>query len=205
MQSDTKHAVMVVINRVRVAAVAISFMLTLQCFHPNASSQSLNTSRAASQSNDEHIRRVLERLEPDNTLRYALESGKRGSGVHYTWMDEMRRRGIKQASFRIRFSRCPKQVNIEIVDAKYLQRYYRFDAKIDDESELKQITESGLDDALTDEILIRAQANLNQRAGAFRLKRLCGTLYLNLLDDELLPILDDLPDINTNCDCAAKN
>lgn len=151
---------------------------------------------ALSQSSDEHVQRVIAGLEPDNTLRVALERGDRGHGAHRAWMDKMSRLHVKQAAYKIRFVWSTAYKKLEIQDSTYLRHYYRFDSKISERSTLKRITQSGLEEALAREILSRARQNLNERAGDLQSKWLCGVLYLNLLDDEVLPILDEPADIN---------
>lgn len=145
---------------------------------------------------EERARRVLETLEPDNTLRYALEGGHRGTGPHHAWMDRMQGQGIKQASYVIRFVWTPRARKLDIEKTFYLTRYYRFDTKITDESKLKVIERSGLKRALERAILSRAREDLAQTARKMKTRWLCGVLYLNLLDDEVLPILDEPTDLN---------
>src|ERR1044072_3205573 len=96
------------------------------------------------QTPDERVRRVLETLEPDNSLRYALEGGHRGTGPHHAWMDQMQAQGIKQASYVIRFVWSPRTRKLDIEKTYYLTHYYRFDTKITGESKLKEIESSGL-------------------------------------------------------------
>lgn|SRR5215216_2022928 len=145
---------------------------------------------------EERVRRVLETLEPNNSLRYALEGGHRGTGPHHAWMDRMQDQGIKQASYVIRFVWSPRTRKLEIEKTYYLTNYYRFDRKITDESKLKALERSGLKRALERAILARAREDLVQTARKMKTRWLCGVLYLNLLDDEVLPILDDPTDIN---------
>lgn len=147
------------------------------------------------QTRDERVQRVIASLEPDNTLRVALERGDRGRGAHKAWMDKMRRLGVKQAAYKIRFVWSTAYKKLEIQDSTYLRHYYRFDSKISVRSTLKRIGQGGLEKALAREILSRARQNLNQRARDLQSKSLCGLLYLNLLDDEVLPILDEPADI----------
>src|SRR5262245_2288186 len=81
------------------------------------------------QSGDERVQRVIASLEGDNTLRIALERGDRGSGVHRSWMDTMRRFGVKHASYKIRFVWGPVFRRLSIQGTSYLTHYYRFDSK----------------------------------------------------------------------------
>jgi hypothetical protein len=203
MHSRTQRTIIRITNCVRLAAV-VTLILTLPCLYLNAAAQQSQVAQKDIQSRDEQVRQILESLEQDNTLRFALERGDRGSGVYYAWMDKMRQQKVKQASFRIRFAWCPKNKRLDITDTKYLRQYYRFDTRIDHRSALKEIRESGLEQALTDEILIRAKANLTQRARDLRSNWICGTLYLNLLDDEILPILDEPAEISSKCENASN-
>jgi hypothetical protein len=163
----------------------VLLVLTLPCLWPAAAQQSQGGSDA-----EERVRRVLETLEPNNRLRYALERGDRGTGPHYAWMDQMRDQGVKQAYYRIRFVWSPGIRKLDIEKTFYLTHYYLFDPHITDESKLNEIDKSGLKRALEDAILARARKNLRQRAREMKTQWLCGVLYLNLLDDEVLPILD---------------
>ena len=148
-------------------------------------------------SRDEHVQRIISSLEPDNTLRMALERGDRGKGLHRAWMDLMKRHGVKQASYRIRFVWSPTHKKLDIQDAVYLTHYYRFDSKISHGSRLKRISQSGLEKALVREILVRARRDVSQRVQNLGSRWLCGLLYLNLLDDEVLPILDEPADVSS--------
>lgn len=140
---------------------------------------------------DRQVQRIIASLEPDNTLRVALERGDRGNGIFRRWMKEMRQQGVKQASYRVRFVWSSTSKKVAIEDSAYLTHYYRFDSKISDAVSLKRIEQSGLAKHLAKEILVRARHNLTQRAREMASPWVCGTLYLNLLDDEVLPILDE--------------
>src|SRR5258708_14045458 len=64
---------------------------------------------------EEHIRDIVRELPADSALRRNLLQGARGNGVHYSWMDDMRKQGIKRAIVwvDIRFdSKCrPKKMS----------------------------------------------------------------------------------------------
>lgn len=204
MHSRTLRTIIREFNRARVVALLTSVILTLQCLYFNASAQDIQVVQTANQPRDEHVRQVLKSLEQDNTLRLALERGYRGSGVHYTWMDKMQQQSVKQASFRIRFYWETEFKKLKIVDTKYLRQYYRFDTAVDDQSINEQIRASGLEQELRNEILRRARANLAQRTRESGSGQICGTLYLNLLDDEVLPILDEPPDLSDDCKTGGR-
>ena len=172
------------VMRNAVSSATLAVLLTLSLGRmPKAQSQP--------QSGDGHVQRIITSLEPDNTLRVALERGDRGNGIFRTWMEEMRQHGVKQASYRVRFRWSPTSKKVVIEDSAYLRHYYRFDSKISDEMNLKRIEQSGLAKHLAKEILRRARQNLTQRTHDVLSPWVCGTLYLNLLDDGILPILDE--------------
>ena len=81
-------------------------------------------SLSAQQSAEKRIEQILKTLEPDNTLRYALEQGERGKGVHRAWMDKMQRFQIKQTSFIISFTWRNGIESLKITDVKFLRQYY---------------------------------------------------------------------------------
>ena len=179
---------------------AVLLVLTVPCLCAAQPSQRSNI-----QEPEERVRRVLENLEPNNSLRYALEGGHRGTGPHQAWMDQMQRRGIKQASYVIRFVWSPQNTKLDIEKTYYLNHYYRFDTKITDEIKLNEIDKSGLKRALEDAILTRAREDLAQTASKMKTQWLCGVLYLNLLDDEVLPILDEPTDVDGSSEQNCKH
>ena len=183
----TQSTVARVANRLKRAAVLL--VLAVPCLWSIAAARQPQGSHDV-QAPEERVRRMLEKMEPNNRLRYALERGDRGSGPHHAWMDQMQQQAIKQASYSIRFLWSPTRKNLTIEDTAYLTDYYLFDTKITDESKLNEINKSGLKRALERAILARARENLTERAREMKSEWLCGVLYLNLLDDEVLPILD---------------
>jgi hypothetical protein len=148
------------------------------------------------------VRRVIESLEPDNTLRLALERGRRGSGAHYLWMDTMRQYGVKQASFRVRVRRDGRALKVKVLDVKYLTHYYRYDSAIEDLYRVEQIRAAGLEAELRAEILRRAKADLPLLTRDGQPDFICGTLYFELLDDEDLPISTEMPQFDDD-DCMS--
>src|SRR4029079_10812590 len=95
MRLRTSH-MMRTIHRIGVAVVVTSAILMPQCLHFNTFALPVQDTNISNQSSAERIRELLATLEPDNTLRVALERGDKGSGMHYSWMDRMRRQGIRQ-------------------------------------------------------------------------------------------------------------
>jgi len=47
-----------------------------------------------------HLREVADALPVDSTLRQALRTELHGDGIHYFWMDEMKRGGVKCGKVR---------------------------------------------------------------------------------------------------------
>lgn len=150
----------------------------------------------------DRISLVLQTLGPDNTLRHALEEGMRGDGIHYFWMDMMKEGGVKQATFVIRFE---GSTDLKITSVKYLRQYYRYDTAIDDPSRIEQIRSIGLEQSLSSAILNQARGELIEETRAHGSRSLCGTLYLNLLDDEVLPVLTAPADIDYCANVKSAN
>lgn len=151
-------------------------------------------------SGEDRIKRVLQTLEPSNSLRGALELGHRGDGVHYPWMDSMRQFGVKQVAFEIGFRMNAETQDLKIKNIRYLRRYYWFD-NFASASTVEQIRGSGLEAILSAEISSRARLKVINYAHEDLTSEICGTLYLSLLDDELLPILNGMTQLE---DCKRE-
>jgi hypothetical protein len=121
------------------AIIVALFVLTLPGF---CRGQPQPAGVTSTQSQDDRLREILQSLEPDNTLRHALERGWRGDGIHYFWMDMMKERGVKQATFVIHFQGTK---DLKITDIDYLRHYYRYDMAIDEPSKIEQIRAIGLE------------------------------------------------------------
>jgi hypothetical protein len=176
----------------------IKVLVLILCFVSCVATQE---SSYAPQSAEKRVAQILETLEPSNTLRHALENGETGKGVHHAWMDKMQRLQIKQAAFVISFIWRNGIKNLKIRDVKFLRQYYRYDTQIKDQKTLREIQADQLEEDLRKAILIRAvefvpniMDNVGRTANA-KPTQAHGTLYLNLLDDEILPILDVMPNV----------
>ncbi|MDT7602434.1 MAG: hypothetical protein QOF61_431 [Acidobacteriota bacterium] len=158
-------------------------------------------SRSASPLSDDHIQEIIKSLEPDNILRRSLERGERGDGVHRAWMDKMRQHNIKQSSAILRFSWKGETTVVKIKEVLLLQQYYRYDTQIKGGNLLRRAREDGLIQELREVILARAQAAVHElikniaQTARRDIRRAHGTLYLNLLDDETLPVLNQMPTV----------
>jgi ethanolamine utilization microcompartment shell protein EutL len=45
---------------------------------------------------EKHIQQIMKELPSESLLRGLLLQGARGNGVHYAWMDELSKHGIKR-------------------------------------------------------------------------------------------------------------
>lgn len=107
---------------------------------------------------EEHIRSLVKDLPADSSLRRSLLQGARGNGVHYPWMDEMRKQEIKKAlvSVDIRFDHKgrPRQMSIKRVE--YFCQYEN-DRPISGNVRLDKVRSTGLENKLKSLALERAR------------------------------------------------
>jgi len=181
-----------------VKSICIVLSLSLTLIANGQQSVSMNGLTPAAES---RALEALKSLQSDNELRLALERGERGNGIRYTWMDKMQQLGVKQATYAVDYGVNDRMGILEVKSATFLREYYRYDSQIKDRKLLRQIRDSGLEERLHIEILARAREavlrhlkNANQSAKTSP-RRGHVTLYLNLLDDEALPILDEMPKV----------
>lgn len=136
---------------------------------------------------EQRARNVMRSLEPNNSLRYALENGERGDCVHQPWMDTMRRFGIKQASFLVEYSWKRDKVTFRVKKISYLTHYYSLYDRAITGRTLREIKNSGLERELTEVVLG------NVKTGPFAVHKADQVAKdvweENLLDDEALPPL----------------
>jgi len=150
---------------------------------------------------EKRVEQILKTLESDNTLRFALEQGERGKGVHQSWMDKMQQLQVKQASFVVSFTWRNGIESLKIRNVSFLRQYYRYDTEIKDQKTIREIQASQLEKDLREAILIGAVELVpnilgnNIRTANSKSVQANGTLYLNLLDDEILPVLNGMPEV----------
>lgn len=156
----------------------------------------------------ERAKVAVQKLEADNRLRFAVENGSFGNCVHYAWMDEMRRLGVKQVAATLDFVWNDKIEKLEIKQISFFGTYYRYDTKIKDRKILAEIETSGLKKRLEEAILERARSHVpvlieslkdNYSRGLLKKEpkgRITGTLYHDLLDDEALPARISIPKVD---------
>ena len=153
------------------------------------------------------IASLISSIDSTNPLRLALEYGSRGKGEHQEWMDEMKRLSIRQASFTLHFSIGTNAPKINVIATDYYYGYFDYDNPITEVSR-KRLREFGLEDNLSKIAVNKAVKQVNGLISNFRLrypelasdnKNFCGKIFVNLLDDEILPTLDRPSSIDTDC------
>ena len=142
---------------------------------------------------DEFIKSLIESLEKGNILRNELERGHRGDGIHLPLMDQMKSFGIKQVSLAIELT----WTNNRLEKARfrfihYMPRYYEYGVFITDETAIRSIRSSGLEQKAKDEACKIAKGFVNRLSEG---RNMTGTIYINLLDDERLPAVADMPEL----------
>lgn len=156
---------------------------------------------------ERNIKKIMTSLDPTNPLRLSLESGYRGTLDHQVWMDEMSALSIRQASYTLSFLSDDKPLKVKVISSNYYYNYFDFDAPIS-EMTRKRMRESGLEDELTKVAIDIASRQTEQVIANFRrqysslagnTKTFCGSIFVNLLDDETLPTVEKLPIIETKC------
>ena len=136
---------------------------------------------------EQRAQSVMRSLEPNNSLRHALENGERGDCIHQPWMDTMRRFGIKQASFLVEYSWKRDKVTFRVKKISYLTHYYsHYDRAITGRT-LREIKKSGLERELIEVVLEKVKKGSFAVRHADQVAR--DVWEENLLDDEALPPL----------------
>jgi hypothetical protein len=127
-----------------------------------------------------HIAELVRALPSASLLRSALEAGGRGDGVHHSWMDDMRRQGVKRAWIIVYLGLSKRPQDIRVDEAAYYSGYDGGASQITDAQWLERIRKSGL--ASTLEKVAVAQAPHNSWY-----KHDTTFVPIDLLDDEWLP------------------
>ena len=153
----------------------------------------------------ERAKLIAQKIELGSRIKFAVENNDFGDCVHYTWMDEMRKLGIKRVAAVLRFVWKDKIEKLEITKISFSQTYEEFNPESEDKKLLKQIETSGLKKHLEDEILERAKKHVfilieslekNYKEGLLKKEpkgKITGTLFHHLLDDEVLPVFVGMP------------
>lgn len=157
------------------------------CFVFSVNAQQFDVAKQAC---EERALQIAKTLESDNFLRHAIEQGDRGNCVRQSWMNEMQKFEIKQASFLIEYSWKNDKVTFKVKSTSYLRFYYsNYDTgEIKDKKLLSEIKESGLEQELKEIILARVKTSAFATYKKGQVKQ--DVFEANILDDEALPVLD---------------
>lgn len=143
---------------------------------------------------DAHLQDVLRTLPEASTLYRELQNGARGDGIHYVWMDDMRRQGIKRVIIQvnIQFGRSCKPKEMKVGKAFYYKGYNGESDIIVDADRIEQAKESGLEEKLSKVALQRAAQGSWVDVPRPKPQPFVGATSVELLDDEWLPLRQPL-------------
>lgn len=141
----------------------------------------------------QHLQQIATTLTSASPLRQMLERGAHGDGIHYPWMDEMRREGVKRAEVEIKLTWFFGPWFLRFVRVKYFAAYESPDSQITDPPRLSHLQAIGLEEKLKQ---VALQRGLHGRwfesppaQHPSKWWPVPTGIVINLLDDEWLPIL----------------
>jgi len=139
---------------------------------------------------EEHIRDIVRELPADSALRRNLLQGARGNGVHYSWMDDMRKLGIKRAVvwIDIRFDSKGRPKKMSLNRIEYFTKY-EGGMPTPDNTRRDTIRMTGLEKELTTLGLERARHGSWVDLPRPKPHPFIGGTKTEFLDDEWLPAL----------------
>lgn len=123
---------------------------------------------------------IVERLEPHNFLRRAVEEGEYGDCVQRDWMDKMLQLHIKQANVWVEYSWKKNNLTFKIKGIGYLENYFQGPEVV------KGVRESGLDAELRKFVLGHVQANWGVKRENGNVSR--DQFNVHIFADKSLPI-----------------
>ena len=146
--------------------------------------------RAASPAVDQHIHELISSLPRNSDLRSALLQGPRGDGVHFAWMDDMRKAGVKRVEMwvDIHFDRHGRPKRLTLGHTWYFDQYAG-NVPVSNAEQLKEIRASGLQDELIKLALKRAEHGVWLDIPSPRPHPFVGGAMVTFFDDEWLPEL----------------
>jgi len=169
---------------------ALALTLVLSAAIPLSSPQGEPTHDAVV---EEHIQQLTNQLPPESLLRRLLQEGVRGNGIHYSWMDEMRGKGINRVVVwvGITFDRRGRPKQMRLTRMQYFSQYDGGEA-ISDSDRLNAIHASGLEIQLGNLALRRATHASWLDVPRPRPKPFVGGIAIEFFDDEWVPIVPEL-------------
>jgi hypothetical protein len=146
---------------------------------------------------------IIKSLDPVNPMRVALENGARGHGPHYSWMDEMKSRGIRHAFFELEFRwEVNRIMGFKITKVRWLRSYYDPRRAIEDPVLINDIVGSDFELKMKAEAESRAVDEIKwlMTRDEKKPKLACGKIFENIFDDERLPSISvESPEIHVGC------
>ena len=140
-----------------------------------------------------HIRDVIKELPADSLLCRGLLQGARGNGVHYSWMDDMRKQDVRRAVIWVDISfdskGHPKKMSIN-----RLEYFMAYDGgvPISESTRLETIRTSALEKELSTLALEKARHGYWIDIPRPRPRPFIGGTHVDFLADEWLPSLSPL-------------
>jgi hypothetical protein len=140
---------------------------------------------------DIHIQQVIEQLPSESLLRAQLLDGARGNGVRFSWMDELRKRGIKRVlvGVDITFDRHGHPKQMSLGRTEYFTQYDFGGTPSLDTELLNAIRVSGLEKQLDALAMQKAAHGHWVDVPRPRPNPFVGGTQIEFLDDEWLPVL----------------
>lgn len=140
----------------------------------------------------EHLRQVSESLPSGSVLRTELAEGVHGDGVHYPWMDEMKRDGIKRIEIEIHLDWFFGPRFTKVVRVMYFANYEGSETQITAPEKIKSFQTSGFEQELRRVALDRARHGMWFENPAHQIPPhlwfMPAAIEIELLDDPWLPI-----------------
>jgi hypothetical protein len=137
-----------------------------------------------------HVCDVIKELPADSELRHSLLQGARGNGVHYHWMDGMRKQGVRRAVIWVDISfdskGRPKKMNLNRTE---FFTQYEGGVPISKGTSLETIRTSGLEKELSTIALEKAKHGSWIDVPHPKPRPFVGGTQIEFLDDEWLPAL----------------
>lgn len=145
-----------------------------------------------SSQSQKHLREVADALPADSTVRQALQNGAHGDGIHYSWMDEMKRGGVKCAQVEIHLTWFFRPRFLKITRIMYFTSYDDPDSQVTNPERIKFFQTSGLEAKLKEVALKRGRRGFwfesPQYQHPSRWWPVPVAVRVDLLDDEFLPV-----------------